>query len=139
MTNLTGRTFDQVWYVADPETTILNWDGFVNGQPAFRIDSLISDPFGVNHALKAEFGGIVNDIFEAGETWHFVIDGYLNAFGLAPSAFGSAGLVGSLSAGDSVSSGSIIAIEQMPEPAEALLFAMILMACGRLGTRQIVR
>ena len=33
MTNLTGTDWEDVWYVADPETTILNFDGLVSSVP----------------------------------------------------------------------------------------------------------
>ena len=123
ITNLTSRTFSELWYVTDPDTTISNVDGLVNGQPAFRIDSAISDPGGANLPLIFESGGI-NDIFEPGETWRFVIDDYSNAF-LPPSALASVGLVGSFSATDTFSSGSIIAI---PEPS-CLAMAIFVFGC----------
>lgn len=130
MTNLTGRSFTEVWYVADPETSISNVDGLVNRQPAFRIDSAISDPGGINHPLVGE-SIAANDIFEPGELWMFIIDDYVNQFGLPASAFLSPGLVGSPSGMDDISSGSIIAI---PEPGAGLL---VLLGCWILaGCRQ---
>ena len=120
MTNLTGFDWDNVWYVSDPETSILNADGLVNGEDAFKIDKL-----GINTPLLSEIGGASAGVFEAGETWEFIIDGYFNALGLAPSAFASPGLVGALSGGDSVSSGSIIATRvPLPEPPGMVLAAL---------------
>ena len=64
-------------------------------------------------------------VFEPGETWEFVIQNYTNTNGLPPNAFRSwnmaagMGQVGGQSGGDTVSSGSIIAI---PEPATIALF-----------------
>jgi hypothetical protein len=113
ITNFTQRSFSQLWYVADPETLISNVDGLVNDMPAFRIDSRISNPGGTNLPLIFESGAI-NDVFEPGEVWRFIIDDYRNGVGLPPSALTSAGLVGALSGGDQLSSGSIIAV---PEPA----------------------
>ena len=83
MTNLSGQDWEDVWYVSDPETSITNFDGLVNGQEAFKIDFL-----GVNDSLKFE-SLIPDGIFQAGETWEFVIDEYINALGLPASALGS--------------------------------------------------
>lgn len=110
MFNFTGRDFSDVWYVSDPETTLTNVDGFVNGQEAFKIDAV-----GLNRSLVAE-SIAANGIFEAGESWDFIIDGYANALGLGAADYRSVGLVGNASGGDVVSSGSIIAIA-VPEPA----------------------
>ena len=120
ITNVTGIDWDEVWYVTDPETTIANFDGTVNGEQAFRIDAV-----GINAPLVAEIGGFLAGVFEAGETWDFIIEGYFNTFGLTPSAFASVGLVGALSAGDSLSTGSIIATPRtLPEPSALLFLAM---------------
>jgi hypothetical protein len=133
MTNLTSTDFQEVWYVADPETSLTNWDGLVNGEEAFRIDSQINDPGGINHPLMYE-SMVYDGVFQAGETWEFIIQDYFNALGLAASLLDScaggppctSGLVGSLSAGGPPSSGSIIAL--IPEPSTALLFGLGLTA-----------
>jgi len=114
--NLTGRSFSSLWYVADPETTITNKDGLVNGEEAFQIDSV-----GLNNSLVFESTN-TNGIFEPGEQWDFVIDGYTNTFLLPASALHSIG-VGPFSGGDTQSSGSIIALP-IPEPAACLLLAL---------------
>jgi hypothetical protein len=111
--------------VADPETSISNYDGLANDQQAFGIDSV-----GANRPLIFE-SVAVDDVFQAGETWIFSIDGYFNTNGLSAAAFGScspqagpctAGLVGSGSAADLLSSGSIIAVgTPVPEPGTILL------------------
>lgn len=122
MTNLSPFDFDDVWYVADPETTLTNVDGLVNGELAFKIDTA-----GINVPLIAEIGGFLPGVFESGETWEFLIDGYLNAFGLPASLFGSVGLVGGLSGGDSLSSGSIIATPRpLAEPHALVLVGLAL-------------
>ena len=109
MTNLTTVFWHELVYVADPETTLTNDDGLVNGRPAFNIDWV-----GANIPLVGE--SIAADtIFAPGETWEFVIQDYFNGFALPASAFGSVGLVGAASGGDSFSSGSIIAVP-VPEP-----------------------
>jgi len=120
MTNMTTRNFTDVWYVADAAwTTITNLDGKINMGMAFKIDTV-----GVNRPLVFE-DMIPDDIFQAGETWHFILQDYQNVQGLAPSAFFSMGLVGAGSDGDPTSSGSIVAI---PEPA-----SMAVLALGGLG------
>ena len=127
ITNLTNRDFAQVWYVADHNTSITNFDGEANDiafsplQEAFRIDNNISDPFGIHHPLLSE-DATQDGIWEAGETWAFVLQDYMNLNGLPPDAITSRG-VGDASTdvvGFVASSGSIIAIE-IPEPGSALL------------------
>ena len=121
MTNLTGIAWRDVWYVADPNvpgaigTSISNEDGLVDMAPApvlpgqaFKIDTL-----GVNKPLVFE-SFVVNGIFEPGETWHFIIQDYINTGGLPAHLFDSLG-VASASVGGPPSSGSIIAIP-VPEP-----------------------
>lgn len=114
--NLTMQSWVELVYVADPETTLANDDGLVNGQLAFNIDNV-----GVNKPLVAEFGGVQPLVFEPFETWLFVIQDYGNTWAVAASAMGSRGLVGSFSVGDEMSSGSIIAV---PEPATMGLIAL---------------
>ncbi len=130
ITNLTTRDFAEVWYVADFETSITNFDGEANDlafaplQEAFRIDRFVSDPGGIHHPLLTE-DATQDGIWEAGETWEFVLQDYVNALGLPPDAITSIG-VGNASVdvvGFVQSSGSIIAIE-VPEPGSALLLLL---------------
>lgn len=123
MTNLTPTDWIDVHYVGDAEpgafeTFLTNPDGIVNGGLAFRIDTL-----GINRPLVFE-SMTPDGIFEAGETWHFIIQDYSHAFGLPPHLFGSVGLVGSGSGGDPLSSGSIIALERVPSPASVALLVI---------------
>jgi len=127
MTNLTGIAWKDVWYVADPRapvgavgTSISNFDGLVDAAgpvfdpgDAFKIDSV-----GLNRPLVFESIAF-NGIFSPGETWHFIIDDYVNTGGLAASLFDSFG-VASASPGGPPSSGSIIAVP-VPEPATCML------------------
>jgi len=119
ITNLTvpPRTFTNVWYVADRETSLSNPDG-VAGMPgvppelAFRIDSI-----GVNTPLI--FESIAFDgVWVPGETWHFIIQDYTNILGLGPAVIDSIGVPSTASP---PSSGSIIAI---PEPATLSLLGL---------------
>jgi hypothetical protein len=120
ITNFNKKNFEDVWYVADRETTITNYDGFANDlsltptHEAFRIDSV-----GVHRPLI--FESIKADgIWEFGEEWRFVLQDYSNTLLLPPDAITSPG-VGDLSIDPSFlrSSGSIIA--RVPEPATCIL------------------
>jgi hypothetical protein len=114
ITNLTNIAWTSVWYVADTSTSIANDDGWINGGLAFEIDAV-----GLNQPLIME-SMIVDGIFQPGEVWEFVIQDYVSANGLAPSAFSSLGVPSALPTGgnDALSSGSIIAI---PAPGAILL------------------
>ena len=115
ITNLTNQSWAELWYVADPETYLTNHDGWINGELAFKIDNV-----GLNTPLLFESMS-PNLVFEPGETWLFAIQDYMNMFQLQPSLFGSIG-VGFSSAGDLISSGSIIAVPvPIPAPTAILL------------------
>ncbi|MDX9910445.1 MAG: PEP-CTERM sorting domain-containing protein [Phycisphaerales bacterium] len=111
MTNLTGRSWTDLFYVGDLETTFTNVDGVASTNEAPPPNSLLTfafriDSFGLNRALV--FESIAFDgVFEPGETWHFIIQDYSNTFGLSPAAFGSLDFAGG-SVGDGLSSGSIV-------------------------------
>jgi len=118
ITNISYGDGIPLWYVADPETTITNFDGWIgnaglgDAEEAFKIDSV-----GINRPLVYE-SMTQDNLFEAGETWHFILQDYANTFGVGPAAFASIGIA-SNSAGDLSSSGSII-----PEPATLGLLAL---------------
>jgi hypothetical protein len=129
MTNRSPWKWYDVTYVSDPETTITNDDlEFVNGEQAFLIDYS-----GLNRPLLWE-SMTPDTVFEPGEIWEFVIQEYRNTLGMPPSAFASwntatgMGLVGGQSGGDTISTGSIIAI---PEPATTALLGLGVLALLR--------
>jgi len=114
------RAFTDVWYVADnPDTIITNFDGFVNGGlHAFRIDNEACDPGGINHPLILET--LTPDcIFEPGESWTFIIDGFSTVGGPPgpPTALGSIGVPSPEIFGPlAISTGSIIALHDEGPP-----------------------
>ncbi|MBN1974863.1 MAG: hypothetical protein JW787_14580 [Sedimentisphaerales bacterium] len=121
ITNLTGKAWTSLWYVADLETGLTNYDGWVNNGLAFQIDSVGNNQPLISESMTAD------NIFELNESWSFIIQDYQSSLGLAPSLLGSVGVgVFSEYIGDGagimmimpMSSGSIIAI---PAPDAILL------------------
>ena len=135
--NLTSRDWPLVWYVADDGTTILNDDRRLVGQLspfhspwlAFKIDA-----HGLNTPLVSESLN-ADGIFEAGEIWEFVLQGYANSSGGPPEAFDSLGIAGA-SAAFPPSTGSIIVV---PEPAWGFVPMALGSVLGILWARRRVR
>jgi len=125
ITNTNAVAYSDVWYVADPETTISNVDGTINGMPAFKIDKV-----GANVPLIGETGAL-DSIWSPGETWFVILQDYSNSLGLPAHYLGSIGVP---SPGDPTSSGSIIAIP-VPEPASAALVGLGLLAIAGMRRR----
>ena len=131
MRNLTGIAWQEVWYVANPETTHSNYDGWVADLAsapagifgtAFRIDDKLNNPLDIHTPLV--FESLTPDgIFEIGETWRFVIQDYANALGLPASFLGSIGVPSAAIPGVLESTGSIIAVP-VPEPATMVLLGL---------------
>ncbi|MEI6178317.1 MAG: PEP-CTERM sorting domain-containing protein [Verrucomicrobiota bacterium] len=75
ITNLTSFSFPEVFFVASgggSPGTFTNFDGYVNGSMAMKIDKL-----GINQSLYSETGGTVDGIFQPGETWQFIVQDYV--------------------------------------------------------------
>jgi hypothetical protein len=118
--NISGKDWANLYYVSDPETCFSNGDeavgqsGSLHAWGAFCIDYV-----GENTPLVYE-SMIQDNIFQDGETWKFVIQDYENDHGLSAAAFSSLGIA-DFSAGDTLSSGSIISV---PEPATLALLSL---------------
>lgn len=115
--NLSGIAWDNLYYVADPETSLYNVDGLINGMPAFRIDYI-----GNNRPLIFEslaFDGI----FAPTERWVFIIEDYVNQLGLPASALDSLGVPST----SPPSSGSIVSV---PLPGTLALLGLGLAGIG---------
>ena len=133
ITNSTNRTFTDLWYVADPETSISNIDGKINFNSAFKIDGTVT--VNLNNPLISE-SIFTDELFSPGETWKFIIDGYFNAVSAPASHLGSIGVgVDSAEAGITipVSTGSVIAL--VPEPGTALLMGLGLVGLTITGRK----
>ncbi|MCK4871526.1 MAG: hypothetical protein KAS72_02260 [Phycisphaerales bacterium] len=122
MINLTPTFWWDLHYVADPETSLTNFDGWIgnfglnDAEEAFRIDYQT-----INRPLVFE-SMTANEIFEPGEIWWFIIQDYGNAMGGPASDFSSVGIA-SMSTGWPPSTGSIIARE-VPVPATLPLLGL---------------
>jgi len=123
ITNETSRSFSDLWYVSDGAASITNVDGVINGFSAFKIDGTLTS--NANNPLVFE-SLVMNEVFEPGETWTFILDGFDDIFTL-PTSIPWLGSVGVGSDSDqlttiSLSSGSIVAI--VPEPGTALMIGL---------------
>jgi len=118
ITNQTNISFTDLHYVADVGTGFTNFDGTINNQEAVRLDNV-----GVNKPLIAEIGGLQPLVFEPGETWRVILDDWTNAVGLNAADLGSIGVPSAIF--PDPSSGSIVAIPGIPEPATASLLAIL--------------
>jgi len=107
ITNNSPFDFSDLWYVIDEDGSMSNFDGTVGGRRAFKIDSV-----GLNQPLVNEVGGVVAGVFESGETWSFVLDGYIHIRGESASNFGTRGVPSGVQDVSDLSTGNIIAIHK---------------------------
>lgn len=125
ITNLTGRTLTDLYYVADEGTTFSNIDGgaFGAGSPAIRTPAFRIDSLGMNKNLI--FESIAMDgILEPGETWQFIVQDYGNAAGIGPDALFSVGLAGDSPNFGIMDSSASIVRTNIPAPASSVLGLM---------------
>lgn len=130
MRNLTGRSWSDLFYVADPQTTLSNFDGEAESAlaiggftQAFRIDAV-----GMNQNLVFESIN-ADGIFQPNEQWGFIIQDFFNGFGRGAHEMDALDFAfGSFGSPDS--SGSIVQFS-VPAPGSAALLG--------LGALSIVR
>lgn len=95
MTNLSGRDWTDLFYVADPDTMFSNFDGEAESAtvPGLRGRAMRIDAIGSNRPLMFE-SFATNGVFEAGETWSFILQDFTDLFGLGPAAMSSLDFAG---------------------------------------------
>jgi hypothetical protein len=134
MDNMSGIAWRDVYFVADPNYSITNFDGTIKGGLSFRIDHV-----GLNTPLVFE-SKAPDGIFEVGETWKFIVEGW-TPIGTAPllvPLFGSIGVgVDSLPGSDPTyfSTASIVAV---PEPQAWGMMAVGLGLVGWMARRKSI-
>ncbi|MBK7404342.1 MAG: PEP-CTERM sorting domain-containing protein [Phycisphaerales bacterium] len=128
--NLTGKSWTDLFYVADPQTTLSNMDGMAESSlaiggftPSFRIDSI-----GMNQNLV--FESISADgIFQPNEQWGFIIQDYTNGLGRGAHEMDALDFAfGTFGGPDS--SGSIVQFN-VPAPGSAALLGLGALAIVR--------
>ncbi len=133
MTNLSGQDWSNLFYVADPETRFSNVDGFATTDPVPNAASIFTEAFridavGGNRPLIAE-SMTADGIFEAGETWEFIVQDFGNLVGFGPADFDSLDFSGGSSA--AFSAASIVAFRPIPAPGAAALFGLAGLTAAR--------
>ncbi len=127
ITNLTNRTWRDLYYVGDPSTVFTNVDGvgdagvsILDGL-AFRIDSI-----GVNRPLIFE-SIVADNLFQPGEQWQFIVQDFSSPIG-APDSFFSVGFADASVSAIETSAASIV--QFVPEPASAMLWLLAVIGCA---------
>ncbi len=113
--------------MVDPGGLVGNADGTIGGNDAFMIDT-----YGSNQNLVFE-SKEWDEIFEAGETWQFLVLDFIPSTGTAP-VFSSRG-IGSDSTGLLGSNANIVT----PEPSTLVLTLSGLLALGLMRRRRARR
>lgn len=132
ITNLTQRTFTDLFYVGDASTSLSNVDGrgVSSASPAFAGHAFRIDAIGMNKNLISE-SGVVDGIFAPGETWSFIVQDYAHPTGLPASAMASLDFAGAsdLLPGTTDSTGSIVQFI-VPTPSTTALVAASAVVVG---------
>lgn len=124
ITNFTGRTLSDLYYVGDPRTNFSNVDGIadagalanLDGQ-AFRIDAV-----GNNKPLIFE-SLVADGVLQPNEQWLFIVQDFSNTAGLAPDSFTSLGFADASYAIVETSAASIVQFV-VPSPASVGFLAL---------------
>ena len=119
MTNVSGRAWQNLFFVADAGATVGNADGgvedFNNAQGLFA-DAFHIDATGVNTNLVHESIS-ADGIFQTGEEWEFVVTNFGTGFNSIPPTIVTPGLfAGSSPLGSTEGNSSILAVPAVPEP-----------------------
>lgn len=123
ITNLSGRSWTDLFYVADPDTTFSNYDGYGVSATAPGVSGLAAriDSTGFNRVLLAE-SMTANGVFEVGETWEIILQDWSHPAGFGADMMGSLDFAGA-SFGDPFSTGSIVQF-LVPAPGSAALLGL---------------
>jgi hypothetical protein len=127
ITNLSGRRWVNLGFIADVGNTVGNADGLYGGvADVFRIDTAVANAPLVAESINPDL------IFQVGETWTFIVNDFVVTAGPAgPPVFGSVG-VGPFSAVNPRSNASIVVLDPsgvldpnpIPEPTTVVMFAI---------------
>jgi len=123
ITNLSGRSWTDLFYVGDPDTTFSNYDGFGVSATAPGVSGLAAriDAVGSNRVLLAE--SMTSDgVFEIGESWEIILQDWSHPAGRGPDLMGALDFAGA-SFGDPFSTGSIVQF-LVPAPGSAALLGL---------------
>jgi hypothetical protein len=140
MTNVSGRAWTNLFFVADAGATIGNADGRVEdllNAPGTLTDAFRIDATGANPNLLSE-SMLADGIFEPGESWEFAVANFDTGVSSLPPALTSPGVFAGSSpmAGLGGTNASIVG-SPVPEP--AALGAIALAGCSMLlrGRRRV--
>ncbi|MDP6343268.1 MAG: PEP-CTERM sorting domain-containing protein [Alphaproteobacteria bacterium] len=143
ITNISGKSWFDLWFVSDDSPHLTNIDAYVGEPGAPKGEAFRSDNIGANTPLTSESMG-ANLIFEPGETWIFTIQDWAGFHG-GITTFASLGIGGLSFPPAGPSNASIIALEctncappPAPEPATLTLFGVGLLGLG-IARRRLSR
>lgn len=134
ITNMSGQSFRDLFFVADVGAAIGNADGLVVdtiGAPGVATDAFRIDAQGINPNLLTE--SIANDgIFQSGEEWEFVVSNFNTGLNSFPPAINSPGVFSGSSPMQSFggTNSSILGVA-VPEPSTLSVFALMALASLR--------